>query len=358
MIAATVHPGVQDSAPCQKTEDVIFFCGVSEHSWNHYPPAPGPYACVSPVYGNSSDRKRTTTPAIPVETQVLQDSGAFSDGPGTRLSIADALRRQEAHAERSGYADQIAARASYDLLIDEMWREQETSGVQVRQKRRWTEAAAEEAVAETVQAARYLSAHRNGLPCVLSAQGVIPRQYLRCVQQIIPLLQGGDILGLGGFCVVGKCPAQMLPIFRETMRVVMPLLGREGIARVHVWGVMYAPALADLLWFADQHGIRVSTDSMGPSVRPALGRWGYANWCDWSYRSAPSLPPERETEANVAPVKAADGTCVLLPRVRGLHRAEQVRQVRAWLADFRHTPYYPATAPRWITEPSQLTLTG
>jgi len=95
---------------------------------------------------------------------------------------------------------------------------------------------------------------------------------------------------------------------------------------------------------------------MGPSVRPAFGRWGYADWCDWTYRSAPSLPPEREQDAGCSSVKAADGTRILLPRVRGLHRAEHVRQVRAWLARFRDTPHYPSSEPRWIGEPRQLSL--
>ncbi|HLI87035.1 MAG TPA: hypothetical protein VKV37_00015, partial [Ktedonobacteraceae bacterium] len=93
-------------------EDIRFYCGVSEGSWNSYPPAPGPFACVSPVYGNTTQRKRASTPRIPAATAVLQDSGAFSDGPGTRLTFEQALRRQESHAERYGYADQIAARAS------------------------------------------------------------------------------------------------------------------------------------------------------------------------------------------------------------------------------------------------------
>lgn len=256
-------------------EDIRFYCGVSERSWNYYPPAPGPFACVSPVYGNTIECKRMSTPALPLQTEVMQDSGAFSDGDRQhRLSFHDALARQETHARRYGYASQITARASYDLLIDEMWSEDEVSGsVFRRQKRRWTETAAEEAVRETVQAARFLTApaHRNGIPCVLSAQGVTPGQYLRCVQQVVPLLQDGDLLGLGGWCVVGKFPAQMLPVFRETMALVLPFLGREGIQRVHLWGVIYAPALADLLWLCDQYHIRLSTDSIGPALRPALG---------------------------------------------------------------------------------------
>jgi hypothetical protein len=335
---------------------IRFWCGVSEHSWNFYSPEPGPFACVSPIYGNATSRKRGTTPVILPGVQVIQDSGAFSDGPGERCSFRAALVRQERHAERYGYANQIAARASYDLLIDEMWSESEGCGVLIRRKQRWTETAAEEAVRETVQAARFLAAHRNGLPCILSAQGVTPHQYLRCVQQIVPLMQKNDILGLGGWCVVGKVPAQLLPVFRETMALLLPFLGREGISRVHLWGVIFAQALASLLWLCDQYGITLSTDSIGPSVRPAFGRWGYADWCDWSYRSAPALPPEREQDAMIGAVKAADGTSILLPHVRGIHRAEHVRQVRVWLAHLRDTSHYPIGEPSWLRIPRQLTL--
>jgi len=341
-------------------EDIRLYCGVSEGSWNFYPPAPGPLACVSPIYGTSTQRTRASTPCLPVGTHVLQDSGAFSDGgAGVRLTCEEALRRQESHAQRYGYADQIAARASYDLLIEEKWSEDEaTGGLCRRGRRRWTEAAAEAAVEETVQAARFLAAHRNGIPCVLSAQGVSPRHYLRCVQQIIPLMQDGDWLGFGGWCVVGKFPAQMLPIFRETMALVIPFLGREGIRRAHLWGVIYAPALADLLWLCSQYQITLSTDSIGPQVRPALGRWGYADWCDWSYCSAPSLPPEREQEAARRPVKTADGHFISLPHVKGRHRAEHVRQVRAWLGRFRQRACYPTAEPAWWRQPRQLALAG
>ncbi|GHO44115.1 hypothetical protein [Ktedonospora formicarum] len=53
------------------------------------------------------------------------------------------------------------------------------------------------------------------------------------------LLEDGDVFGLGGWRITGKLPAQILPVFRETMRLVTPFLGREGVKRVHVWGVCY-----------------------------------------------------------------------------------------------------------------------
>jgi len=71
----------------------------------------------------------------------------------------------------------------------------------------------------------------------------------------------------------------------------------------------------------------------------------------------PALIPEREQEAAWRPVKTADGRFISLPYVKGRHRAEHVRQVRAWLARFRRTAPYPATAPAWLCQPRQLALT-
>ncbi len=297
---------------------ILFYCGLSEQQWNHHPVAPGALACVSPVYGRTLHSKQCNRVTVPAETTVIQDSGAFCDGIHERLSVEAALERQVAHAERYHYADRVTHRASYDLLIDEKWE----GGA--RYKARWTEQDAAYAVTQTVQAAAYLSRHRTGCQLVLSAQGVSAAQYLTCAQQIVPLLEPGDLFGLGGFCITGKLPRQMMPVFRETMRLVIPFLGREGVKRVHVWGVCYAPALGELLYLCDEQGITLSTDSAGPSIHPALGQWGYAEWRDLSY-----VRPPTET--------------------RGLERARHVQATRAWLTDFRSTRHYHPLRPRQLT---------
>jgi hypothetical protein len=331
-------------------EAIRFYCGVSEQQWNRHAVAPGPFACISPVYGKTTARKQMSYVRIPAGTKVLQDSGAFSDGPGQRLGFAEALRRQEAHAERFGYADQLEARASYDLLIDERWSEQEANGIWVRAKRRWSETQAEEAVEETVQAARYVHQHRNGLACVLSLQGVTARHYRRCAERILPFLREGDLIGLGGWCLTGKLPAHIMPVFRETMYSLIPFLGREGVRRVHLWGVCYAAALGELLWVCDQEGIQLSTDSIGPSVRPALGRWGYAEWRDRAYRRV------NEESEQWGLVKGYDGSWLPARAACGIHRAVHVQQTCAWLAHFRSTRHYPRQEPRWLLQPRQLIL--
>lgn len=291
------------------TEAIRFYCGVSETVWNHHPVAPGGYACIAPVYGSTVASKRVASVWIPPNTLTIQDSSAFSDGPGQRLSPEAALDRQIQHAETYDYSNQITHRASYDLLIDERWAEGR------RKKERWTENEAEFAVKITIKAAEYLNKNRqSGIGCIMSAQGVTPRQYLKCTQQVVPFMAENDIFGVGGWCILGKKPG-LLPVFRETMRQVIPFIARAGIKRAHIWGVCYAPGLAEILALCDEYGVALSTDSVGPSIRPARGQWGYAGWINHNY-----VRPE--------------------PEIRGLERARHVQAVRDWLANFRDTHHY------------------
>lgn len=328
-----------------QVEAIRFWCGLGDVSWNYHPPETGPYTCISPIYGHEEGKQQTNGVRVPHATRVLQDSGAFSDGPRSRLSCEEALRRQECHAEKYAYADRIAYRASYDLLIDEKWG---TDGF--RRKQRWSEHEAEQAVQETVKAARFLACHRGGIPCVLSAQGVSPRQYLRCTQEIVPLLHQGDLFGLGGWCVTGKFPKVMLPVFRETMHLVIPFLGHEGIQAVHLWGVIYAKALSELLWLCDQYHISLSTDSMGPCTYPAFGRWGYAEWRDPTY-----VRPQVYESCQEG---AFDVCEEMTPACRGQERIRHVEVTRQWLAHFRTTPSYPRGVPVYLTQPQQRSLWG
>ncbi len=341
----------------RQPEAIRFYCGVGEKHYNHHLVVTGPYACVAPVSG--SERKKVNQVAVPQEARVIQDSGAFNDAclllreegrrltliQQARLSFKEALLRQEQHAARFGYIDQIEARASYDVLIDETWT-QEASGLLTRTKKRWSETDAALAVEETVAAAAYLHQHRHGLPCVLSAQGVTPQQYLSCVQRLLPFFREGDVLGLGGWCILGRLHS-LLPAFRETMRLVIPFAKREGIRRVHLWGVCFAEALGELLWQCDHdeegnldlvHPIALSIDSVGPSTRlvkkdPSTGyaTWGYASWYDPRYPVPPVLESckAQDIDGCKAP-QCAPGT-----RCRGLERARHVLLTADWLAHFR-----------------------
>ena len=200
MIAQQTHSSPSDEA-------IRFYCGLGEKHYNHHPVVTGPYVCVSPVSG--SKIKKANSVAVPQGVHVLQDSGAFNDAclllrgqercvslmKQCRLNFKDALTRQEQHAARFGYLDQIEARASYDVLIDETWTE-DASGLLIRRKKRWSETDADLAIEETIAAAAYLHHHRNGLPCILSAQGISPRQYLHCVERILPYCAATAILSV------------------------------------------------------------------------------------------------------------------------------------------------------------------
>jgi len=291
-------------------ETIRLYVGINETKWNHHPVAPGQYACIAPVYGRTERTRKKNSVRVPTNTVVLSDSGAFSDGPNSRLPIPDALVRQIKHASQYKYDDCLDAFASYDLLIDEKWHEG------IRSKQRWSEQDAWDAVDETVAAARYLSSQRHLIPCeslVISAQGVTPEQYLECVQRIAPTFNDGDILGLGGWCIMG-IRKKLIHSFRPTIRMVVPFAA-QFTKRIHIWGVLYAPALGNLLWLCDQYGIKLSTDSTGPTVRPARGVWGYMGWVDKTYKRPPV-------------------------EIRGLERARHVQAVKSWLSNFRGLEFY------------------
>lgn len=145
-------------------------------------------------------------------------------------------------------------------------------------------------------------------------------------------MQEGDIFGLGGWCITGKMPAQMLPVFRETMYALIPFLGKEGVQWIHIWGVIFPKALGNLLHLCDEYGIKLSTDSAGPQVKPCFGSWGYGNWFDPMYERPPV-------------------------EIRGLERARHAALTGEWLANFRSTPYYKPIIPVWLRKPRQLVLT-
>jgi hypothetical protein len=288
---------------------IDLYCGINETIWNHHPVQPGPLSCISPVYGTKNSTKRENAVAIPLSTTVRLDSGAFCDGLGSRLSLEQARTRQLRHAEKYKYMSQVADLASYDLLIDEKWFEG------TRYKIRWTESEAKFAVDETVKAAQFATVHRHGFAQVLSAQGVTAKQYLDCTRQVVDCLMAEDSLGLGGWCITGKMPAHMMPVFRETIWLIVPYAAGAGVKRLHIWGVVFAPALGELLWLCDQFGLSLSTDSAGPQLRPARGEWGYMGWRDSGYCQPPV-------------------------DIRGLERARHVQLTRDWLSHLSETKFY------------------
>lgn len=299
---------------------IDFYCGIGETRWNHHAVDAGEKICVSPVKGRTERtlRENRIPKTWKTGTHIIQDSGAFQDSWATRIPFSAALDRQVAHAEKYNYAERIEYRVSYDLLIDEVWQDG------TRYKRRWSVADAERAVAETIQAATYLANNRNGLNLILSAQGVDTAQYIRCAIPIIDLMDTGrDALGLGGWCIIGTRPKQMMPVFRETIRKLIPLAAKRGVKQIHIFGVIFPAALGELLWMCQQHDIRVSTDSTSPANNPFRGEWGYGEWRNNNYQRVPV-------------------------EIRGLERARHVRLTREWLARLHETEWFRQPHSIWI----------
>jgi hypothetical protein len=198
------------------------------------------------------------------KVNILTDSGAFQDvDSAKRLTFEDALDRQLQYEQRVGYLSEYLV--SYDRLVDE----QLIEGTKV--KERWGYDAAEEAVTETIDAAKYLASWREQLSprkLLLSCQGVTIEQYVRCAKQIIAIMDRRDCFGFGGFCIIGQrrfsmtpdgCtfPEQFLQIFEQ----VSGLLARARITRAHIFGVSYMPALVRAAPIAERHGIELSIDT-------------------------------------------------------------------------------------------------
>jgi hypothetical protein len=296
----------------QFREDIIFYTGISEPKWNGIEvPVAFKQFCVSPVLGRRADTKREVRLLLPPDDsiQILQDSGAFSDSHEGRLSLEAAWDRQDAHSEKYNYSSRIAYRASYDHLVDETWVDN------IRYKRRWSYAQAEDAVEETVAAARFADSRRSpNFALIQSAQGVEPSQYLRCVHKLIPFIDPSlDVLGFGGWCILG-IQRKLEGVFLETIKKVIPFASAQGVKRIHIFGVVFPRVLGVLLWWSDLCGIRVSTDSTSPSLSPLWGKTGFA---DWRGRIQ-SLPVGR----------------------MGHMRLVNVCQTRQYLAQLRDTEFY------------------
>lgn len=212
------------------------------------------------------------SPSDPASVRCLLDSGAFSDPPERRLDPEQALLRQliwEASARErwSVPAWSVEAIVSYDRLIDETW----IAGK--RHKRRWSLSAAESAVRETVDAAAYLSSRRGRLSprrLVLACQGVDAEQYADCAAAVLDHATADDCLGLGGWCLLGRAKT-LLPEFFRTLRRVLPIARARGLARAHLFGVLWEPALGGMLWLCDHLGMQASCDSAAPVLACTRG---------------------------------------------------------------------------------------
>lgn len=303
---------------------IKLYCGLDETKWNNN--NLGNSFCISPIWGKTSKKNDTRVKInslfLHEDMNIIQDSGAFSDSIGMRLSFQSALYRQIEHAHNYKYEKYVTHRASYDVLIDEKWEGGK------RKKKRWSEDEAKWAINETIQSALFLSDNRNGKGVILSAQGVSTKQYVKCSEDILSIssLSGDDMFGLGGWCIIGIKRNSLRDIFREIIIEVIPKICERGLKKVHIWGSMYAPALGELLWICNKHNLKLSTDSSGVHRRPYFGIWGYADWKDKSY-----VRPQGDNEA--------------LKNLRARHTLESGE----WLLNLENSKYYksPHTKEKW-----------
>ncbi len=262
--ASQLHAVSSADEPPQQAAAVRLFIGGDCATLNGQPVVLDGDRCFA---ANNRPQYRT---AHPERVVALLDSGAFGDAPEARLTAEAALARQLAWERKAGarwgMPDWRAhAIVSYDRLIDETW----VAGV--KHKRRWTVGQADAAVAETVAAAAYLSSQRARLyprTLVLSAQGVDCQQYEDCAAEVLRYARPGDWFGLGGWCILGRWRSWM-PVYHATLRRVLPRVAAAGVRHVHIFGVLYRPALGALVWLADQYGLTVSTDSGAPLISAA-----------------------------------------------------------------------------------------
>jgi len=292
------------------TEAIRFYCGVDDSRWNKQNVSLGNYLFVSPINGRKEGITRVTRPDIwwnPEE--IIIDSGAFSDSLSRRVSYSDARDRQLNHAKKFNYYDFVSHIVSYDVLIDEHWSDGE------RKKKRWNKEDAKFAICETIKSAEWLSNNRiDGIDLVLSCQGVDIDDYMFCAKNLIGLFHEGDIFGTGGWCIIGKNKT-LFPTFSSLCDELIPFLSKNGIKRVHIFGVLYARALGKLLSVCDRNEIKLSTDSSSAHRLPISGFWGYAD------KRKKYIKPKTNDEMRIV-------------------RAKHANETANWLANFRETIWY------------------
>jgi len=129
--------------------------------------------------------------------RLLCDSGPFSESltPFSRTMPKMSLERQLITLGKLPKFKEVLL-VSYDLIIPQKY-------LNLRRLTQQTELAAEVAVNQTIEAAKYLNSQRHRLKnftLVFACQGINARQYSRCVEEVLKYCRPGDVLGLGGWC--------------------------------------------------------------------------------------------------------------------------------------------------------------
>lgn len=217
--------------------------------------------CLNPKYnvtlGNRAD-----------SVDVLLDSGAFQDiKKSERLTCQGALERQLNFEDKVGFFSKYIV--SYDRIVDES-----PTVHGERKKRRVGLSMAEKYVQETIDAAKYLADERDELEprrLVLSNQGINPDQYIRGLKEVLKFAEPRDVIGLGGFCIIGQIPRYVKDYYAVLERA-LPLLKVKKIRRLHVFGVGVFKVLIRTHVLCWKYGIIPSYDTSSLELNAVYGR--------------------------------------------------------------------------------------
>lgn len=279
-------------AQSQLTPDIKCFVNAQANTYSYQGQGEINNICgaiqLAPGRTGKKDGKRITVEKTPDcvnvnfdQTELLYDSCAFTDVlTGDRVTPEAALQRQLDTLQGLPVVPPEVWLVSYDRLIDE----KHVEGTRI--KERWSVDDGELAVTQTVEAAKYLSSQRHrleGYKLVMSCQGVDAAQYQRCVEQVLEVCQPDDVLGLGGWCILGK-QKRWLPVFWEVCDRVIPIIASSGIQQVHIFGcTWYRPMqgfpispLSRLLEACDKHGLSLSVDGRSPISNALWKNWKQA----------------------------------------------------------------------------------
>lgn len=220
-----------------------------------------PRLCLSPKYPITLARS-------PAEMDIILDSGAFQDiSHEERLTFQTALSRQLEFEKRVGFTSNYIV--SYDHIVDEC-----PTVRGKRKKHRVSFSTAERYVDETIDAAKFLADCRKELEprrLILSNQGVTPSQYVECVKEILKFSEPVDVIGLGGFCIIGQVP-RLINDYFKVIEETLPLLETRKIRRLHIFGVGVFKVLIRTHVLCHRHNVIPSYDTSSMEFNAIFGR--------------------------------------------------------------------------------------
>lgn len=206
---------------------------------------------------------------------VLCDSGAFQDiDQHVRLTPEDALQRQITYRD---YLRTLVQDVSFNYealsIYDNMIGVDETVVCDSygcrKVKSRGTVETAQGAISSTLHSAQYYATQRDVIDTkiIWIAQGVTPKQYVyECLEPMLTMAKTSDYVGMGGFCIIGKMKKVMLPVFFETLDLLLPMVQKKGIKRIHLFGVGIPDAVTYFAKQCQKFNIEGSTDTSAPEV--------------------------------------------------------------------------------------------